>query len=270
MRRFVKIEIEAFAEEAEILIAELSEIKFYAFEQQEDLLMAFVNEEDFDEERVKEVLPKGKDFKKSVLKEENWNQQWESGFQPVVINDFVAIRAAFHKPVKNVSHELIITPKMSFGTGHHATTSLMIQLMEKTDFQDKKVIDYGTGTGVLAILAEKSGAAEVIAIDNDNWSIMNVLENTEANLCKKIFVEKRDGLSGLPPVDILLANINLNVLTQSASAISSVLPSGSLLLISGFLHIDEQVIENVFVREQFFKLHLLRKDEWLAMSFQKR
>ncbi len=122
-------------------------------------------------------------FSKTIIEETNWNQVWESNFDPVIVDDFVAVRAHFHEPIKNVQHEIVITPKMSFGTGHHATTYMMMQQMRELDFAGKNVFDFGTGTGVLAILAEKLGAQKVIAIDNDDWSIENADENVKRNNC---------------------------------------------------------------------------------------
>ena len=270
MKNFVKIEIKTSSpEDEEILIANLSEIKFYAYEQEENVLIAYIKEEDFDEEKLKEILADDHNFKKTIIKDENWNQQWESSLQPVIINDFAAIRASFHNPIKNVKHELIITPKMSFGTGHHATTFLMVELMEEISFQNKTVLDFGTGTAVLAILAEKLGASKVIAIDYDEWSIKNALENIEANNCKKISVEKRSDLEGLPTVNIIIANINLNVLTEASSSISGLLKSGSLLLMSGFLSKDETAMENSFAGKYFVKRTVLQREGWLAILLQK-
>ena len=270
MSNFLKIEIETITEEdSEILIADLSEISFYAFEQEENSLIAYIKEEDFNEEKLNNALPLQCICKITTIKDENWNQQWESGFQPVIINDFAAIRASFHEPVKSVKHELIITPKMSFGTGHHATTFLMVELMGKIDFHHKTVLDFGTGTGVLAILAEKLGASKITAIDYDEWSINNTLENIEANNCTNIFVERKDSLSGISFVNIIIANINLNVLTEASSSISELLKKGSLLLTSGFLFTNEEVMVNVFTGKGFVKRSVLRKDDWLAILFEK-
>ena len=197
MTNYIKIVIAINStEESELLIADLSEINFYAFEQDENTLFAYIKEADFDEGKLTEILGE-KNYEKAIIKDENWNQRWESDFHPVMVNNFAVIRADFHEPVPDVKYELIITPKMSFGTGHHATTFLMVAMMEKIDFKDKTVLDFGTGTGVLAILAEKLGASKVLAIDCDEWSINNTLENIEANNCKKISVEKRNDLEGL-------------------------------------------------------------------------
>jgi len=156
MKNFIKIEIETTSsQDSEILIAELSENNFYAFEQNDNCLIAYIKEEDFDKAKLNMFMPQNATYKYSIIKERNWNADWESQFQPVIINNFAGIRASFHKPLEGVMHEIIITPKMSFGTGHHATTFLMIELMQAIDFRNKKVLDFGTGTGILAILAEK-------------------------------------------------------------------------------------------------------------------
>jgi ribosomal protein L11 methyltransferase len=270
MSNYLQIEIEiSSSEDADILVANLSEIGFYAFEQEGNFLLAYIREEDFKEEKFKKILGKNLNYKKTIIKDENWNQQWESEFQPVIINDFAAIRAGFHKPVKNVKHDIIITPKMSFGTGHHATTFLMISMMEHISFFHKTVLDFGTGTAVLAILAEKLGAEKILAIDYDEWSINNTIENISANHCKNILVEKKDNLTGIPFVDIVIANINLNVLTSNSSSIAAILKPGSLLLTSGFLIHDENAMETVFKENNFIKKSVIQKDGWLSILFEK-
>jgi ribosomal protein L11 methyltransferase len=270
MSNYLQIEIEiSTPEAADILIAELSDVGFYAFQQEENKLFAYIGEKDFDEEKVKAALPGNQNFSKTVIEDKNWNQQWESDFQPVIVNDFVAIRADFHPPVKNVEHDIIITPKMSFGTGHHATTFLMIELMKTIPFEEKSVLDFGTGTGVLAILAEKLGAAKVIAIDNDEWSVNNSLENINANGCKNILVERKEDLSEMTPVDIILANINLNVLSQFSSSMGNILQPGSLLLVSGFLIKDDDRIQTIFDKNNFVKVAALQREGWLAVLFRR-
>lgn len=270
MEKYLKISIKTpSAEAAEIMIAELSEIKFYAFEQEGNLLYAYIEAENFDEKELKEILFEDFFFAKEIIEKENWNQQWESNIEPVIVHDFVAIRPSFHDSIKNIKHELIITPKMSFGTGHHATTFLMIEMMERIDFQNKTVVDFGTGTGVLAILAEKCGAAKVIAIDNDEWSINNANENLEANNCRNIFVKEQDDLSGLEPVDIILANINLNVLSDAAKSLSSLLKPESVLLTSGYLLKDKKEMQNIFEERNVFTKEIIQRDGWVSVLFQK-
>lgn len=271
MKNFVKIEIETTSlEEGEILMAELSENNFYAFEQNEISLISYINEEDFNENNFKKLLPENATYKKSIIEEKNWNADWESQFQPVIINTFAGVRASFHKPLTGIEHEIIITPKMSFGTGHHATTFLMIELMQSIDFKNKKVLDFGTGTGILAILAEKLGAASVVAVDYDQWSIMNCSENIAANNCKHITIEQKSNIQGGSGVDIILANINLSVLKENAKHISTMLAENSVLLLSGILLSDEKNLASVFEKNGFVKKKLAQRKGWIALLFQKQ
>lgn len=159
---------------------------------------------------------------------------------------------------------------MSFGTGHHATTFLMIDLMEKINFKNKKVLDFGTGTAVLAILAEKLGAASVLAIDNDEWSIKNAAENIVANNCKNIVIEERNNIANIFCVDIILSNINFNVLKENAGNFSSLMQYKSVLLISGFLLSDENNIDSIFVKNGFIKREVSEKEGWIGMRFEKQ
>ncbi|MEO8823111.1 MAG: 50S ribosomal protein L11 methyltransferase [Ginsengibacter sp.] len=270
MKKYLKIKIEIeSAERTEILIAELSEISFYAFEEVENLLNAYIKEEDFDEVKLKNILSPKTIFTRETIKEENWNSQWESGIKPVIINKFVAIRPSFTSVINNVKYDLIITPKMSFGTGHHATTRLMVEMMETINFNDNSVIDFGTGTGVLAILAEKCGASSVIALDLDEWSIKNAVENIEANSCHHIELRQQTGLAGVEASDIMLANINLNVLKNEVSSIQLATKSGSLILASGFLINDRDEITNIFEEHGFVKLKTGQQGDWLAILFKK-
>lgn len=270
MKLFLKIQIgTASAEESQILIARLSEINFYAFEEENNLLNAYVNEEDFDEEKLNEILPAQTRFTKNLIKEENWNQQWESQIKPVIINNFVAIRPSFSPPIKKVKYDLIITPKMSFGTGHHPTTHLMVELMQSIDFKNKTVVDVGTGTGVLAILAEKCGASDIVAIDYDEWSIQNALENIKANKCHHVKLWQQDNLSGIKKADIILANINLNVIKEIANSLVSIAKIGSMLLVSGFLLKDEIELQNILEAKSYVKLKSKKQGDWLAMLFEK-
>ena len=193
----IQITIQANDEQQEILISQLDELSANGFEQTEDSLIAYFSENNFESYEVNRLLH-NYSFTMTTIKEQNWNQVWESNFQPVIVDDFCAIRADFHEPIQNMEHEIIITPKMSFGTGHHATTYMMIEQMAKIDFTGKTVFDFGTGTGILAILAEKLGAASVSAIDVDVWSIENAKENIEKKVaailiynCRLYFRTKR-------------------------------------------------------------------------------
>ena len=270
MKKYFKIQIEtASVEEGELLIATLSEIQYYAFEQEGTAVNAYIREEDFSEAKLTDVLPGKAIFKKEIIEEENWNQQWEQSIEPVIVNNFAGIHPVFQEPMKNVKHDIVITPKMSFGTGHHATTFLMIEMMEIMDLKGKEVLDFGTGTGVLAILAEKCGASKILAIDNDEWSINNATENIKANDCANISIELRDTLSDVQPMDVILANINLNLLNKFALDLSQILKSGSLLLASGFLLKDVKEMQNIFEEKNVVIKHLQQRGEWMVILFQK-
>lgn len=170
--KFIQISIEVTDEQQEILIGLLSYFDATGFEQTETHLHAYFTENNFAAYEVNETL-KHFSFQTQTVKDKNWNKEWNSNFQPVIVNNFCGIRAHFHTPIKIAQHEIIITPKMSFGTGHHATTYMMIEQMKELEFKNKTIFDFGTGTGILAILAEKFGAASVSAIDIDEWSIKN-------------------------------------------------------------------------------------------------
>ena len=271
MSNYIKIEIETSSkEQLEILIAELSEINFEAFEENENSLSAFIREECFNEEQLNKILsPKNIFFTKAIIEDTNWNSKWESEFEPVVVDNFVSVRANFHKPIENVKHEIIITPKMSFGTGHHATTYLMLQQMQNINFCGKIVLDFGTGTGILAIMAKKLGAQKIVAIDNDEWSINNAKENLAANDCSDIFLIQKNNLSGLEKFDIVLVNINLNVIISSIDQLKDNTHNSSQLLVSGFLFKDKKVLTESFSDAGFKLIALSKKNEWLSMLLTK-
>ncbi len=269
MNNFICIAFDDLASgQQEILIAQLAEVAYDGFEQKDKILKAFIPAKDFDENVLNEIAKShGFPFTKSVIKETNWNAAWESSFQPVVVDDFVAIRADFHEPVKGVEQEIIITPKMSFGTGHHATTYLMIQQMRQIDFTGKTVFDFGTGTGVLSILAEKLGAAAVTAVDNDDWSIENTVENLQRNSCSKVNVIKADSIIPGQQYDIILANINKNVIQGNFSSLAGQLSPNGTILLSGLLKEDEN---DILMTASNFPLVFIVKqtrNNWIALRF---
>jgi len=271
MKEYLKIGIFVSSEEeSAILIAQLSDIGFYAFEEEEKKLFAYIEKDNFNKAELDKLLPVNSRFNIEVIQEENWNKNWEQNFQPVILGNFVAIRAKFHAPVREVKHEIIITPKMSFGTGHHPTTLMMIKLMGRINFRSKTVIDFGTGTGVLAILAMKLGASSVVAIDNDPWSIENAKENFEENNCTGITVTKDETIRVGGQSDIIVANINLNVLISNLQTLSRKTKPDGYLLLSGFLWKDEDIIKPAFTREGFVYVDKEQVDDWCAMAFQKK
>ncbi|HEY6978383.1 MAG TPA: 50S ribosomal protein L11 methyltransferase [Chitinophagaceae bacterium] len=267
MNNYIQIKIENISStQSEMLIAQLSEINFEGFEEEEDFLSAYIEQEALNEIDLKNILSSHHlTYSKNFIEQKNWNEEWEKNFEPVIIDDFAAIRAAFHKPVKNVEHEIIITPKMSFGTGHHATTFMMIQQMRNIDFKNKSVFDFGTGTGILAILAEKLGAEKIIAIDNDEWSINNAKENIERNNCKKIQLELRNSPISSHKFEVILANISKNVILQYLEMLSHSLTESGQLLVSGLLKEDEADILNIILKLNLRHIHTFFKDKWMIM-----
>jgi ribosomal protein L11 methyltransferase len=259
----IQISIEANAEQQEILISELSELDATGFEQTDTNLLAYFEEDNFKSYDINELL-KNYLFYLTTLPKQNWNALWESNFEPVVVDDFCAVRADFHQPIKKVQHEIIITPKMSFGTGHHATTYMMMQQMKDIDFINKKVFDFGTGTGILAILAKKLGAASVTAIDVDEWSIKNAEENFLKNKVEGIRLYE-SSLLPQEQFDIVLANINRNVLIQHEAAMVNLLSPNGILLMSGLLKEDEEIIVEVFNKLKLIKRE--QKQNWLSFLF---
>ncbi len=236
------------ASEADLLIGLLSDIGFDGFREEQDTLYACIEQSVFDQKRLSETLPERVAVSAmQEIREENWNALWESSFEPVVIPGRLSVRAAFHQPVNGVAREIIITPKMSFGTGHHATTSLMLEVMLDVPFHQTHVLDFGTGTGVLAILAAQLGAVSVTAIDNDTWSIENARENLSVNKCKGIELVLADQLPDNETFDVILANINRNVILANADRLSELLKSDGRLLLSGLLVEDRPDIEAAFL-----------------------
>jgi len=267
MNNYIQIEFQDIStEQAERLIAELNEIGFEGFEEVEKKLSAFISAETYNESQVKEIADKlSLVFSKSVIEETNWNEVWEANFQPVVVNDFVGIRADFHQPITNVEHEIIITPKMSFGTGHHATTYMIIQQMREIDFTNKSVFDFGTGTGVLAILAEKLGAKKVLATDNDEWSINNATENIEKNNCTRIELRLSSEVPEQEKFDVILANINKNVILANLPLLYQRLKTNGILLLSGLLAEDEKDMLEAIDKLKLKFINKTVRSNWLSL-----
>lgn len=253
-------------EQNDQLIELLASIGYIGFEEEEKKISAFIEEDNFNNDELADVLkliPVG--YSKTIINDENWNTQWESSFEPIIINEFAGIRAGFHQPLKNVRYQIIITPKMSFGTGHHATTYMMIEQMEAIDFKNKKVVDFGTGTAVLAILAEKMGAASVDAIDYDEWSIDNSKENVAVNHCSKINLIKADAVSANETYNIILANINLNVIKKNLAAIKKAAVADCIILLSGFLKSDETEMVDALAQNGFIIQNTIQNAEWICI-----
>jgi ribosomal protein L11 methyltransferase len=209
-------------------------------------------------------------YSKSIIKEENWNAVWESNFEPVRVGDFVGIRANFHPSFDpKVQYEIQITPKMSFGTGHHATTFTVMQLMENLDFRGKSVYDFGTGTGILAILAEMLGASEVLAVDNDPWCIENSEENLQANGSSMITIQLVDAAFQPRDFDMIIANVNRHIIEANLEALTQVSNSTSTLILSGLLIEDQDDIISLAQKNNWQFIQAQPLDGWVSLLFNK-
>jgi ribosomal protein L11 methyltransferase len=255
----------------DLLIAQLAAIGFDGFEQNDTEVKAYIAEEAYDEAALQEILlQENGTFTRELITRQNWNALWESNFQPVSIPGFVHVRAGFHEPEPGFAHEIIITPKMSFGTGHHATTYLMMQEMQSIDFTGKTVFDFGTGTGILAILAEKLGAAYVMGVDNDEWSIENATENAANNQCENISLYLAGNADAQDVFNVILANINKNVILENMYHLQQSLQQGGVLLLSGLLAEDEVDIVNSARAAQLKFIHTVQKDKWICIKLQQQ
>lgn len=256
-------------DQLDILIAVLPNYGFHGMEETENGIKAFANEGIADLEGLSALSTEmNLAFTIQQIEEENWNQSWESNFEPVVIPGKIQVRAHFHDPIDSVAHQILITPKMSFGTGHHPTTKMMMMAMLDAEFKGKTVADFGTGTGILSILAVQLGASNVEAIDNDDWSIENVNENIELNNANNITVSKAHDLAGIDAVDVMLANINKNVLIEHVQSIRAKTHPNGRLIISGLLRTDYEDIMQVFVPYFGSNHQKFEEGDWLALSFQ--
>lgn len=263
------------AERAQQLIAYLSILSFEGFLEKRDCIIAYVRESNSapDLKQIISELPG--DFHKveitlDHLEEVNWNSAWEKSFQPITIADRIHIRAPFHIPNPKVDYELVIEPKMSFGTGHHQTTRLMMKALLSVDIDKKTVLDMGTGSGVLAILSSMLGAEKVLGLDIDRWAIENARDNVKTNSMGQIQIDTRKNSSWeRKKFDIVLANINLNVLLADLKNYESVLTSSGVIIVSGFLETDCQIIEREALKVNLFIKDILRENEWIALILHK-
>ena len=279
-------------EQFELLVAELSDLGFDGFNEEEleegqndgvDLsnglgigaghCKTYMLADQFEAESVQNELDiifnkYHLNYSKSVIKEQNWNAVWESNFEPIRVGDFVGIRAHFHPEFEpEVAHDLKITPKMSFGTGHHPTTFSMIQLMQRINFKAKTVYDFGTGTGILAILAEKLGAQKVLAVDNDDWCIENATENMLNNASKVITIEKVESALQKDHYDIVLANVNRHIIEANMDELTQIGKPGGILVLSGLLIEDQSDIVELATSKGWQFQEAQPLNGWVSIMF---
>ena len=258
----------------EILIAQLSQLGFDSFQENNDGISAYIDSSILSSVHVEDVqilnsIEFDISFEFYNVKKQNWNIKWESNFEPIYVDKICCVRAPFHKK-SNYKYDLVIEPKMSFGTGHHETTSMMISFILANSFSNSSVCDIGSGTGVLAILAEKRGASKIDAIDIDNWCYLNSIENIERNNSKNVNVYEGEVHKLMQfTYDNIFANINLNVLLVDIPIYSKMLNTGGLLYLSGFYLRDINSIEKVAKSSNLSLVESKVKNQWVALKFAK-
>lgn len=255
----------------EILIAELGYAGFESFVETEEGVTAYIQKEEWRDDILEDIqILTSDEFEITYTFEEiaqtNWNAEWEKNFNPIVVDNLCAVRAPFHDKF-DTEYDIIIEPKMSFGTGHHETTHMMIQHILKNDFKDKSVLDMGCGTGVLAILAELKGAKPIDAVDYDNWCYLNSLENVERNNCKHITVIEGDASVLHEKYDIIIANINRNILLQDMKTYVSCLNKDGILFLSGFYNDDIPLIQAECEKYMLKFEEKLERNNWVSLKF---
>jgi len=257
----------------EIVMVELGELGYESFVDIEDGMLAYIPESLFNEQLIREIQiikenPSLFSFSFQLMEDKNWNEVWESNYDAVVINNRCGIRAPFHPENNDVEFDLVIMPKMSFGTAHHETTSNMIELLLDEDIKNKSVLDMGCGTSVLAILAAKLGAANVVAIDNDEWaynnSLENIVKNNEADI--KVILGDASSIKSMH-FDLIIANINRNILLNDIHTYAESLNKKGILLMSGFYEQDIPVIKEETAKYELHFDRYITKNNWVAIRF---
>lgn len=253
--------------ESESLMAFLAEAGFEGFEELPDRLIAYRPVDTWDPAEINAFLTNQRlTFSYDTLQKTNWNHLWESNFEPVLVDDFVGLRAHFHAPIPGVKLELVITPKMSFGTGHHATTRLMIQAMRHRVASGSTVLDFGTGTGVLAILAKKMGADRVVGIDIEDWSVENARENARENQVADVAFICADRITESGPFDLILANINRNILLDHLAALRDRLAPRGTLILSGIVEEDLPVMDQAIEQQGLKRIECTGERGWVCLQ----
>jgi ribosomal protein L11 methyltransferase len=272
---YLEFKIKCLEEFQEILIAELAEIGFDSFLENEDSIDAYILESEFDREKFAEVISEYQEagqisLTEGLMPKVNWNEEWEKNYDPIEVEELVYVRASFHEPKPGFKHEIVINPKMSFGTGHHATTFQMLRHQGELDHAGKRVLDVGSGTGILAIMAHLLGARQVEAFDIDDWCVDNGNENFDLNgLSTRMGLGTIREVNPVGPFDIILANINKNVLLDELRIYAGLLEPKGFLLLSGFYTED---IEDLIEVASPLGLNLQKKsskDNWAALILKK-
>lgn len=269
-KEYLEVIVTGEREALDIVFALVNEVLLSeGVEEMDGQLKFYFRQSVFDEPLFASIVKDaGLSYTQSRIPEQNWNQLWEENFQPVAVDDFVYIRADFH-PSKSEAfqHEIVITPKMSFGTGHHATTYMMLAQMRILNFEGKSVIDYGTGTGILAIMAVKLGAGAVIAIDYDDWCILNSRENFKRNHTPDITLTQTDTFPESGKFDLILANINRNIIVDNFCRMAAALTKGGVLVVSGLLVSDRDEMVAIASKYNMHVKEEMEKNNWICLAF---
>ncbi|WP_370424898.1 50S ribosomal protein L11 methyltransferase [Tenacibaculum dicentrarchi] len=258
----------------EILIAELGEVGFESFVELDNGVTAYIQKNDWKENMLEDLfILKSEDFSirfdHKEIEQTNWNAEWEKNFNQIQVDDLVSIRAPFHEN-PHLKYDIVIEPKMSFGTGHHETTHMMVQHLIDLDVTNKKVLDMGCGTGILAIFAEMKGANPIDAIDIDAWCYENSVENVQRNECENISVFEGDSsLLADKKYDVIIANINRNILLSDMEIYINCLNKSGILLLSGFYSEDIPVIDAEVSKHGLALQKTIKRNNWVALQYQK-
>lgn len=268
--------VEPLVPGVEILIAELGEKAFESFEETAIGVSAYVQQDLWTEDILEDIFILQSDqftitYRKEEIEQVNWNEEWEKNFDPIDVDGVCYIRAPFHEKTQ-AKYDIVIEPKMSFGTGHHETTYMMVRQILTNDMQDKVVLDMGCGTAILAILASMRGAKQVDAIDIDNWCYLNSIENAERNACTNVEVFEGDAsiLTKEPKYDVVLANINRNILLNDMDHYIKTMKENGEIYFSGFYTEDVSSIKKAAEEKGLTFENQLEKNNWVSLKFKKR
>ena len=257
----------------EMLIAQLGYVGFESFVEQDHGVTAYIQKQEWNSKILEDVFLLHSNefnitFEHNEIAQTNWNEEWEKNFNPIQVDDLVSIRAPFHTN-PSLQFDIVIEPKMSFGTGHHETTHMMVQHLLALDLDTKKVLDMGCGTGILAIFAEMKGAKPIDAIDIDSWCYENSLENIQRNNCNHITVYEGDASLLKEKYDVIIANINRNILLSDMKTYTDCLNENGVLLLSGFYKEDIVIIEDEVTKHGLTFETMIQRNNWVALKYVK-
>jgi ribosomal protein L11 methyltransferase len=274
---YVEVDLKVDSEFSEILMAELGEVGFESFVETDEGLLAYIQEGDFDENNLNEITGKYQDLTTIAatwksLERRNWNEEWEKSYEPIEVGGQIRVRATFHEPDPAFKYDLLIQPKMSFGTGHHETTWLVMNEQLSLPHQGLSVMDVGCGTGILAILASKLGASNLLGFDIDEWAVENTRENFAMNNLSATAEVFQGTITEVPAEQIfggILANINRNILLSEIPKYVAHLSQGGWLVTSGFYETDQADIEQCAAESGLKKLRSNTRNQWATVVFEK-